>query len=227
MMTAAIALSNIEKSYTHGQGTQRVLDGVDLTIHAGEAVSIMGPSGSGKSSIMNIMGLLDQPDSGAYHFEGQLVSGLDDDALASIRNRKIGFVFQSYFLLNRLKVWENVALPLVYQGLEEAQRKERALEILEQVAMSNWAHHYPNELSGGQQQRTAIARALVCGPSIVLADEPTGALDSKTGHEILELFLSLNQDHHSTLVLITHDEAVASRFKRCIKIEDGKIKESV
>ena len=223
-MTAAIALSKIQKSYTHGQGTQRVLDGVDLTIQAGEAVSIMGPSGSGKSSMMNIMGLLDQPDSGAYHFEGQLVSGLDDDALASIRNRKIGFVFQTFNLLPKARALNNVEIPLVYANIKKEKRIEMASKALKDVGLEDRMHHKPNELSGGQRQRVAIARALVNNPSIILADEPTGNLDSKSGHEIMGIFDHLHSKGN-TIILVTHEDDIAKHAKRTIRLFDGKIVE--
>lgn len=224
-MTTLIDLSNIHKSYQVGEQKQHVLKGIDLKVSAGDLVSIMGQSGSGKSTLMNIIGFLDQADSGTYAFNGQTIQTLSDDDLAEVRNQSIGFVFQSFFLLPRMTAIQNVALPLLYRGMPEAEMHEQALEMLEQVGMKNWAHHKPTELSGGQQQRVAIARALVGKPKLVLADEPTGALDPRIGQEVLELFIELNDSVGTTLIIITHDPGVADRCKTRVKMEDGHIVE--
>lgn len=222
-MHPLIQLSHINKSFRVGEQTQRVLCDLNLTVEYGETVSIMGQSGSGKSTLMNIIGLLDRPDHGEYRFAGKAVNDLEPDALATIRNRKIGFVFQSFFLLPRLTALQNVGLPLWYRGTSEAEIAERSLAMLTKVGMVNWAQHKPSELSGGQQQRVAIARALVGEPAIILADEPTGALDPKTGCEVLDLFLSLNETEGTTLMIITHDPAVAERCWHQVKMVEGKI----
>ncbi len=227
-MSALIQLHNIRKSYQIGDQVQQVLQGVNLNVEIGEIVSIMGQSGSGKSTLMNIIGLLDRPDSGHYHFLGNAVETLSADQLAEIRNQKVGFVFQSFFLLPRMTALQNVGLPLMYRGgLNEAEIEQRSLEILEKVGMVKWAKHRPTELSGGQQQRVAIARALVGKPAIVLADEPTGALDPKIGTEILDLFINLNEQEQTTLIIITHDPKVAARCWHRVKMVDGHIVEAV
>ena len=227
-MTMLVQLHKIKKSYHVGEQSQQVLQGVDLEVHAGEVVSIMGQSGSGKTTLMNIIGLLDRPDSGHYHFAGNLVEHLSVDELAEIRNQHVGFVFQSFFLLPRMTAVQNVGLPLMYRGgLSEAEIHERSLAMLEKVGMANWAKHKPTELSGGQQQRVAIARALVGKPALVLADEPTGALDPKIGNDILDLFIRLNEEEGATLIIITHDPKVAHRCRHRVRMVDGHIVEAV
>lgn len=224
-MTALIELSNIQQSYQIGEQIQHVLRGIDLTINKGDLMSIMGQSGSGKSTLMNIIGLLATPESGCYHFDGRPVEKMNSDELATIRNLSVGFVFQSFFLLPRMTAVQNVGLPLMYRGIPEVEIKERAFAMLEKVGMKNWAHHRPTELSGGQQQRVAIARALVGDPQVVLADEPTGALDPRIGQEVLELFIQLNESENTTLIIITHDPGVADRCRQRVKMQDGHIVE--
>ena len=219
-----IVLRDIVKKYIMGDQTVRALDGVSLQVIDGEFVAVIGPSGSGKSTLMNIVGCLDVADSGDYLFDGQEISCYSEKQLAIIRNKKIGFVFQGFNLLGKLNALENVELPLIYQNLNAADRHRQATEALELVGLTGRMKHRPNELSGGQQQRVAIARALATRPSIILADEPTGNLDSKTGQEIMTLFHQLNKDGN-TIILITHDGNVASQAKRLIRIEDGRIKE--
>jgi putative ABC transport system ATP-binding protein len=227
-MSALIQLHNIQKSYRVGGQVQQVLKGVDLEVNSGEVVSIMGQSGSGKTTLMNMIGLLDRPDAGHYHFAGDLVDGLTPDQLAEIRNQKVGFVFQSFFLLPRMTALQNIGLPLMYRGgLTEGEIEQCSLSMLEKVGMDKWAKHKPTELSGGQQQRVAIARALVGKPALVLADEPTGALDPKIGNDILDLFIKLNEEEGATLIIITHDPKVAIRCKHRVKMVDGHIVEAV
>jgi len=215
-----LELTDITKVYVAGQTEVPALRGVSCRIEDGEMVSITGPSGSGKSTLMNIIGCLDRPTSGQYHLDGTAVSGLNDDQLAEIRNRKIGFVFQSFNLLSRTSALANVELPLVYSGADN--RRQRAMEVLDLVGLASRVTHRPSELSGGEQQRVAIARALVNNPALILADEPTGNLDSKTSEEIMTLFKQLNE-RGMTIVLVTHDPEVASRTQRTIKIRDGQI----
>ncbi len=217
-----IQLQDISKIYTMGEEEVRALDGVSLLINEGEFVSITGASGSGKSTMMNIIGLLDKPTSGSYLLDGREVAELSDSEQADVRGRKIGFIFQGFNLLPTLSALDNTSLPLIYQGMGGSQRKERAEEALEKVGLTGRMRHLPNQLSGGQQQRVAIARALVTNPSIILADEPTGNLDSKTGTELLNLFVQLNSMGH-TIVLITHDNKVADTAKRRVHIVDGRI----
>jgi putative ABC transport system ATP-binding protein len=217
-----ICLEGIWKTYVMGAEEVHALRGATLTIERGEFVAIMGPSGSGKSTLMNIIGCLDVPSRGSYHLAGRKVSDLDDDDLARIRNQDIGFVFQTFHLLARASALRNVELPLVYSGIPSAERRALALRALEEVELAHRARHRPNELSGGQRQRVAIARALVTRPSILLADEPTGNLDSKTSAEILDLFDRLHRAGN-TIVLVTHEHDVALRARRIVTIHDGAI----
>jgi len=222
MSDALIEFSDLGRAYTSGDGVVQALDHVDLTIEPGELVAITGASGSGKSTAVNIMGTLDNPTSGSYRLDGQLVEGLDDTELALLRNRKIGFVFQAFHLLPGASALENVELPMVYAGMRPRARRERARAALERVGLGERAGHRPNQLSGGQQQRVAIARALVNQPLLVLADEPTGALDSTTTREILTLFRELSREG-VTLVVVTHDPAVAAFAERVVEFSDGRV----
>jgi putative ABC transport system ATP-binding protein len=217
-----IEIKNLSKIYQLGKEKLYALDKVSLKIEAGEFAAIVGPSGSGKSTLMNILGCLDIPTEGHYILDGKPVESLNDDQLAEIRNEKIGFIFQRYNLLTRLNVYENVEIPLIYLGIGNAERKKRIEQALEQVGLSSHIHHKPSELSGGQQQRVAIARALATNPSVIMADEPTGALDSKTGREVLNLLQELHKSGR-TIVLITHDLAIAAEAERRIQIKDGHI----
>lgn len=221
-MQPVIQLSGIRKNYTLGKVSIEVLKGIDLAIYKGEYVALMGPSGSGKSTLMNIIGCLDAPSGGAYYLSGQEVSSMPDNRLADVRNQEIGFVFQQFNLLPRLNALENVALPLVYAGVSKKERLQRAKEVLAKVALADRSGHKPNELSGGQNQRVAIARALVNNPSIILADEPTGNLDSKTSGEIMDIFEVLHAGGN-TIVLVTHEEDIAAHAKRIIRLRDGII----
>jgi len=220
-----LRLSDIHKSYAVGPATVAVLSGVDLEVNGGDLVSIMGASGSGKSTLMNIIGLLDTASSGSYVLDGREVSDMSDNGRSAIRNASIGFVFQSFHLLPRLTALENVGLPLVYRGMRSAEIRRRAGVALEKVGMAERVDHKPNELSGGQQQRVAIARALVGEPAIVLADEPTGALDPATANEIMELFADLNREEGTTIIIITHDPEVAERCARRTRIGNGALRE--
>ena len=217
-----ISISNLHKIYRMGTVEVRALDGVDLEVEAGEYVAIMGPSGSGKSTLMNLIGCLDTPTTGEYVLNGQRVSDLDDAELAEIRNREIGFVFQTFNLLSRATALANVELPLIYGRVPVGERHRRAREALEKVGLADRAKHQPNQLSGGQRQRVAVARALINNPSILLADEPTGNLDSKTSQEIMELFNTLNQAGN-TLVVVTHEEDIAAHARRVVRMLDGRI----
>jgi putative ABC transport system ATP-binding protein len=221
-MQPVIQLHNIQKNYFLGKVVIEVLKGISLTIQKGEYVALMGPSGSGKSTLMNIIGCLDTPTSGSYELAGQSVSGMTDNELADVRNQQIGFVFQQFNLLPRLTALENVALPLVYAGVSKKERTERARQVLDRVNLSDRSHHKPNELSGGQNQRVAIARALVNNPSIILADEPTGNLDSRTSGEIMDIFGQIHTSGN-TVVLVTHEEDIAAHAKRIIRLRDGVI----
>ena len=219
-MQGIIHIENISKSYIMGRQVLPVLKGIFLDIYKNEYVALMGPSGSGKSTLMNILGCLDTPTSGKYILNGNDVSKMEDNQLAEIRNKEIGFVFQQFNLLPRLSALENVALPLVYAGLSRKDRNQRAREVLEKVSLTDRSHHKPNELSGGQSQRVAIARALVNNPSIILADEPTGNLDSKTSFEIMEIFGKIHQSGN-TVILVTHEEDIANFAHRIIRLRDG------
>ena len=221
-----ISLKDIYKIYNVGGEEVRALDGVDLTIKENEFLAIMGPSGSGKSTLMNMIGCLDTPTSGLYEFEGEKVHEMDDNQLASIRNRKIGFVFQTFNLLPKATAQHNVEIPLIYGNVRRDLRQAMAADALESVGLEDRMHHKPNELSGGQRQRVAIARALVNRPSIILADEPTGNLDSKSGTEILEIFDILYRAGN-TIILVTHEDYIASHANRTIRLFDGKIQEDI
>ena len=221
-----ISLKRIYKIYNVGGEEVRALDGIDLDINENEYLAIMGPSGSGKSTLMNMVGCLDTPSSGIYEFEGEMVQVMDDSQLASIRNRKIGFVFQTFNLLPKATAQHNVEIPLVYANIRKRQRVEMASKALESVGLSDRSHHMPNELSGGQRQRVAIARALVNNPSIILADEPTGNLDSKSGHEIMNILDDLHQKGN-TIILVTHEDDIAQHAHRVIRLLDGEITEDL
>ncbi len=221
-----IELTNINKSFHLGGETIKALDNVNFKVKKGEFVSIIGPSGSGKSTLMNILGLLDVPDSGKYILDNVEVQTASDNNLAEIRNKKIGFIFQNFNLLNKMTAVENIQVPLVYKGISNEESKKTAYKLLEKVGLKGREGHLPTQLSGGQQQRVAIARALACDPEIILADEPTGALDSKTSIDIMNELEQLN-NNGQTIVLITHDINVAKRAKRIVKISDGKLYEEV
>ena len=213
---------DLRKTYHVGDQVVHALDGLDLDIHANEYVALMGPSGSGKSTLMNMLGCLDSPTSGTYILNDQDVSRLEDDALADIRNREIGFVFQTFNLLPRYTALENVALPMVYAGMGKAERMARAEEVLRQVGLGDRMDHRPNELSGGQRQRVAVGRALVMKPSIILADEPTGNLDTATSQEVMELFGDI-QKAGNTVILVTHEEDIAAYAHRTVRLRDGRV----
>ena len=221
-----IKLKNIKKTFTLGGESIKAIDDVTFNIKKGEFVSIIGPSGSGKSTLMNILGLLDVPDSGSYELDGIDVSKAKENELATIRNNKIGFIFQQFNLLGKMTALENVQIPLIYQGKSNDEAKQMAYQLLERVGLKGRENHVPNQLSGGQQQRVAIARALACNPEIILADEPTGALDSKTSVDIMNELENLN-NKGQTIIIITHDINVARRAKRIVKIADGKLYEGV
>ena len=217
-----VELKDIYKIYSDGDSEIRALDGVNLTVSKGEFVAIVGSSGSGKSTCMNIIGCLDIPTSGTYMLNGTDVSTMDEKSLAHIRNKEIGFIFQQYNLISKLSVIENVELPLLYKGIKREERRELALKALERVGLEDRADKYPAQLSGGQQQRVSIARALAGEPPVILADEPTGALDSKTGREVLDFLKKLNKEG-TTVILITHDNSIADEIPRVVRIQDGKI----
>ena len=224
MNTPFFRMQGIDKDYVVGGEVTHILKGIDLSIEEGEYLSVLGPSGSGKTTLMNIIGCLDTPTRGRYVLRGREVDELDEAELAEVRSREVGFIFQNSQLLPRLTARKNVELPLVYAGVSPGMRKKLAMEMLERVGLSDRMDHYPNQLSGGQQQRVAIARALVGNPSILLADEPTGALDQKTGRQIMELFRALNEEHR-TVIMITHDMNIAANARRIVRIIDGEILE--
>lgn len=221
-MKKLIDLKNVSKSYRNGDQELQVLKDVHLEVEEGEFVAIMGPSGSGKSTLMNIIGMLDRPTSGEYYLEGEEVAKISEKKLAKVRNQQIGFVFQQFFLLSKLNALQNVELPLIYAGVSQSKRKALAEQYLKKVELETRMHHLPSELSGGQKQRVAIARALVNHPSIILADEPTGALDTKTGEQIMELLTELNREG-KTIIMVTHEPEIAAFAKRQIVIRDGVI----
>ncbi|MCR4797194.1 MAG: ABC transporter ATP-binding protein [Lachnospiraceae bacterium] len=217
-------MKNIIKRYYEGQENElEILHGIGLTVKEGEFVSVVGESGSGKSTLMNIIGALDRPSEGSYYLNGENVGEMDDETLSDVRNRKIGFVFQSFYLMPRISAVRNVEVPLLYAGVSEKERHRRAMEQLEIVGMTQRADHKPSELSGGQNQRVAIARAMINNPSLILADEPTGALDSKTGHIVMDLFHRLHEEYKKTIVLITHSRELAQETQRILTLSDGLI----
>jgi len=222
MTAPVIQIHDIKKHYAIGNQIVKALNGIDLDIHKNEFVALMGPSGSGKSTLMNVIGCLDSPTSGTYILNNKEVSRMEDDELAEIRNKEIGFVFQTFNLLPRYTALENVALPLIYAGMSKSDRDKRATEVLTQVGLADRMHHKPNELSGGQRQRVAVARALVNRPSIILADEPTGNLDTKTSYEIMALLDEIHRNGN-TIILVTHEEDIARHAKRIIRLRDGVI----
>jgi putative ABC transport system ATP-binding protein len=220
-----LRMQQVHKSYGSNGLEVHALRGIDLTINSGEFIAIIGPSGSGKSTLMNIIGCLDLPDAGHYYLNEQDVTALDREALAGLRNHTIGFVFQSFNLLPRTSAMENVETPLIYAGIEKHERQRRARELLEKFGLKDRLSHLPNQLSGGQQQRVAIARALVNNPTIILADEPTGNLDTATGEEVMEIFRDLNKAEGVTIILITHEPEIASMAQRTLTLRDGKLEE--
>ncbi len=219
-----LRMQGIVKDYIVGGEVSRVLKGIDLTVNKGEFLAILGPSGSGKSTLMNIIGCLDVPTEGEYELSGRIIANQDEATLAHIRNHEIGFIFQSFHLLQKQSAYENVELPLIYANMPEKKRKERVEEMLKRVQLQDKMEHYPNMLSGGQQQRVAIARAIATNPTILLADEPTGALDQKTGAQVMELFHELNNEGR-TIIMITHDAKIASHANRIVRILDGNLLE--
>lgn len=225
-MTPVVDMHDITKVYGSGEAEVRAVDGVDLTVQQGEYVAIMGASGSGKSTLMNIIGALDVATSGIYRIDGVDIGDLDDDALSLVRNRRIGFIFQAFNLIPRMSAVANVELPLMYRGVRRGVRRQRALAALAQVGLADRSHHQPNELSGGQQQRVAVARALAMEPSLMLADEPTGNLDSKSTADVLDLFDRIHGEG-KTIVIITHEDEVASRAERVVTLRDGRIESDV
>ncbi len=221
-----LTISKLHKSYPIGDSSLHVLKGIDLSVEEGEMVAIMGSSGSGKSTLLNIIGMLDEADEGDYILDGVPIKNLTEKKAAIYRNKFLGFIFQSFNLINYKNAIENVALPLYYQGMKRAERLELGMFHLEKVGLSNWAHHLPNELSGGQKQRVAIARALAANPKLLLADEPTGALDTKTSYEIMAFIQQLN-DEGKTILMVTHEEDIANMCKRIVRLKDGVIMEDV
>ena len=226
MSDVILSMRGIVKRYRMGDETQTVLRGIDLDIEQGEFVAVLGPSGSGKSTLMNIIGCLDTPSEGKYVLHGRDVGGLDESELAQVRSREIGFIFQSFQLLQRQDALQNVELPLIYSGVPAHERATRARHMLERVGLADKLHHFPNQLSGGQQQRVAIARALANNPTILLADEPTGALDQQTGRQVMGLFHDLNEEGH-TIIMITHDIGIARHARRIVRLLDGNLSEGV
>ena len=219
-----LTMKGIVKQYMVGGEVSTVLKGIDLTVEEGEFLAVLGPSGSGKSTLMNIIGCLDVPTAGEYILDGRLIGSQDEKTLAKIRNQEIGFIFQSFFLMQRQTALQNVTLPLIYGDVPEREQNERAAEMLRRVGLEDKMNYYPNQLSGGQQQRVAIARAMCNNPAILLADEPTGALDQKTGRQVMELFHKIN-DEGKTIIMITHDANIAAHAKRIVRILDGNIGE--
>jgi len=225
-MNKVIKIENVYKNYKLGQVNVEALKGIDLEVEKGEFISIMGPSGSGKSTLLNLIGCLDKPSKGLYQLDGNRVEKLNDFQLSEIRNNFLGFVFQSFNLLSSLNAMKNVEIPLIYRGIRKKKRKELCEQALEIVGLGERMHHLPNQLSGGQQQRVAIARAIVGKPSVILADEPTGALDSKTGNDIMDIFKKLNKENNMTIVQVTHEENIAKIGNRIIRLIDGKIQQN-
>jgi len=225
-MNKVIKIENVYKNYKLGQVNVEALKGIDLEVEEGEFISIMGPSGSGKSTLLNLIGCLDKPTKGLYQLDGNRVEKLNDFQLSEMRNNFLGFVFQSFNLLSSLNAMKNVEIPLIYRGIRKKKRKKLCEEALEVVGLGERMHHLPNQLSGGQQQRVAIARAIVGKPSVILADEPTGALDSKTGNDIMDIFKRLNKENNMTIVQVTHEENIAKIGNRIIRLIDGKIQQN-
>ncbi len=220
---AVIEVKNVIKTYNMGESSFNALDDVSLSIEDGEMVAVMGPSGSGKSTFMNLVGCLDKPTSGEYYLDGTDVNLLDSDKLSQIRNLKLGFVFQGFNLISRTSAVENVELPMIYKGIDEEARRKKAMEALEIVGLSGREFHHPNQMSGGQQQRVAIARAIVNDAPVILADEPTGNLDTKTGVDIMNFFVNLNEKLKKTIIIVTHEKDIAEFCKRIVRFKDGKI----
>lgn len=217
-----ITIKDLHKSYTMGANSLHVLKGINFSVEEGELVSIMGSSGSGKSTLLNILGMLDEADEGSYTLDGTPIKNLNETIAARYRNKFLGFIFQSFNLINYKSALDNVSMPLYYQGMKRAERTDRAMAYLEKVGLANWAHHMPNELSGGQKQRVAIARALASDPKVLLADEPTGALDTKTSYEVMELIQGIN-DEGKTILVVTHEDDIAHMTKRIVNLKDGLI----
>ncbi|PHQ31155.1 ABC transporter ATP-binding protein [Leeuwenhoekiella nanhaiensis] len=217
-----ITIKDLHKSYTMGANSLHVLKGINFSVEEGELVSIMGSSGSGKSTLLNILGMLDEADQGSYTLDGTPIKNLNEKIAARYRNKFLGFIFQSFNLINYKSALDNVGMPLYYQGMKRAERTDKAMAYLEKVGLANWAHHMPNELSGGQKQRVAIARALASDPKVLLADEPTGALDTKTSYEVMELIQGIN-DEGKTILVVTHEDDIAHMTKRIVNLKDGLI----